>query len=421
MRSTLSAIFDAAVAAVAPNACVPGALPEPIEARTLVAGAGKAAAAMAAALTRNYRAPVSGLVVTRYGHRLPDSQTPGIEVLEAGHPVLDAASLEAGHRILELVRSASAGERIIFLLSGGASALLECPAAGLDIGEVQNVNRALLEAGADISAINCVRKKLSRIKGGRLALAAAPAETVLLAISDVPGDNLADIGSGPFSPDPTTLADARRILEQHKCQVSARLLQALHDPANEPPSGRHAAFELVESRLIARSADALAAAGQLARSAGFEPIMLGETSRVAARALARSHAELALRHLRARQRIALISGGETNVRVMHPGGRGGRNTCYLLCLALSLDGAPGIWALAADTDGIDGTQHNAGALLTPDSLPRAAKLGLDGERLLASDRSFDFFAGLNDLLVTGPTCTNVNDLRVVLIAPDGCG
>lgn len=419
MRHTLRAIFDAAVAAVAPRACLPAFLPSLGNRPTRVVGAGKAAASMAQVLVEHYGDAVTGVVVAPYGHGLPAGPWLGrIEILAAAHPVTDDAGLAAGTQILRFARETRSAQRLVVLLSGGASALLEVPAKGLRLADIQAVNRALLAAGADIAAINCVRKKLSAIKGGRMALAAAPAEVLVLAISDVPGDRLADIGSGPCSPDVTSLADARDVLRRYGCQISRRVRAALDDDRNETPGPEHPAFRHVSGQIIGRAADALAAAAAAARAAGFEPVLLGDDIDTDARSLAADHARLVLDHRRQGHRCAMISGGEVTVRVTNPRGRGGPNTAYLLHLSLAMGDTPGVWALSADTDGIDGTGDNAGAILTPDTLHRADQHGLDARALLADNQSYHFFAALGDLVITGPTRTNVNDLRVILISPD---
>jgi len=380
---------------------------------------------MAEALIENYRSPVDGVVVTRYGHVFPrthEVEDPsrrqgvnGIKILEAAHPVPDQAAIAAGHRILDVARRAGPTDRFIMLLSGGASALMECPLPGLTLADIQTVNRQLLSAGADIAQINCVRKKLSMLKGGRLAVAAEPAELLLFAISDVPGDDISDIGSGPCSPDATSLADAREVLRLFQCSATPGIRAALNNPDNETPGADQSAFDRVSGTIIASASNAISAAGDASQAAGFEPVVLGADINAPALVLAAEHARLAMRYKRRGGRFALISGGETTVRVNNPAGRGGRNTEYLLKLALALNGAAGIWALAADTDGIDGTESNAGAMIGPDTLRRAELKGLRAAELLANNLSYDFFAGLDDLILSGPTRTNVNDLRVILV------
>jgi hydroxypyruvate reductase len=327
----------------------------------------------------------------------------------------DDASLIGGQRVLQLALNAGEGDRLLVLISGGASALIEHPLPGVSLADIRTINRQLLKAGADIKEINTVRKKISAIKGGRLAVAAMPAEVFLLAISDVPGDCLSDIGSGPCSPDTTSPADAHEILRRYHCDVPVGVLAAINNPNNTPPAPNYPAFAHVTSRVIARAKDALDAVSRVVGEAGYEPVRLGDDISTSARDLAAEHARLAMQHRSRQGRYALISGGETSVQVVNPEGRGGRNTEYLLSLALALDGASGIWALAADTDGIDGTEDNAGATISPDTLVHATRLGLDGPAMLADNLSYDFFAAVEGLLVTGPTGTNVNDLRIILI------
>ena len=413
----LTRLFRAGLAAADPAHCLPPLLPtRPPAGRTLVLGAGKAAARMAATLVAHHNAhrlgPLGGAVVTRYGHGLqPGEQAEGIEILEAGHPVPDAGSLAAGSRILKLARDCQPADRCVVLLSGGASALLVHPATGFTLADKQHLTRSLLDSGASIAEINTVRRKLSSIKGGGLARQIRANQILLFAISDVPGDALVDIGSGPMSPDPATRAEARAIIARYGIALAPAVAQALE----EVDPGTPATVPQVTARIVASSATAVAAAARSAEAAGWPALVLPEVSGPA-RDAARVHAEL-IRDLRARrQRTVLISGGETTVSVTHPEGRGGRNGEYLLALALALGSAAGVHALAADTDGLDGTGDNAGALLTPDTLQRAAGVGQDAAGQLAAQRSYDFFAALGDLVITGPTRTNVNDLRMALIS-----
>lgn len=371
---------------------------------------------MAAAFCAHYSAPVSGMVVTRHGHGSRDRLVlPGIEFLEAGHPVPDAVSIAAAERALRLLRGLAPTDCVIALISGGGSALLTLPAPGITLADKQDLTRQLLASGATIAEINCVRRKLSAVKGGRLACAAAPATVLVLAISDVPGDDIRDIASGPFSPDATTLADARAVLDRYACRISDSVRRFLHEPAHETPKPGDPVFANVQVRTCARSADALAAAAVVLSRGGFRAQLMDDSVNSPAGALATEHARLAREYQAAGAQVALITGGETTVRVRNPAGRGGRNVEYLLGLALALDGLPDVWALAADTDGIDGTQTNAGALLGPDSLERARRQGRDAAALLAANCAWDFFAALDDLVLTGPTGTNANDVRVVLI------
>ncbi|MBL8202237.1 MAG: DUF4147 domain-containing protein [Chromatiales bacterium] len=410
-------LFRAGLDAADPAHCLPAFLPTNRPAgRTVVVGAGKAAAAMAVAVTAHHAAhglgPVAGAVVTRYGHGLrAGEQAPGIEILEAGHPVPDAASVAAGARILQVAGSCAPGDRCLALLSGGASSLLVQPAPGLTLADKQSITRQLLASGATIAEINTVRRKLSAIKGGGLARQIRAREILLLAISDVPGDALADIGSGPLSPDPASTADARAILDRHGIAPSAAVDRVLAVPAG---AGGSLDLPAVTGRIVASSATAVDAVARAAEAAGWPARVLPEVTGPA-RAAARAHAAL-IRELRAGgRRAAVISGGETTVSVTHVDARGGRNGEYLLALALELGPDAGVNALAADTDGLDGTGDNAGALLTPDTLSRAAAAGQDAAGQLSAQRSHAFFAALGDLLTTGPTRTNVNDLRIALV------
>lgn len=384
---------------------------------------GKAAVPMAEAYLAHRGEPAAGTVVTRHGESHGCLGGAGrVQVLEAGHPIPDEASERAALAMLQAVRGLAPEDRVVFLVSGGGSALLALPRLPLTLADKRRITTDLLGCGASIAEINCVRKKLSGIKAGRLALAAAPARMHVIAISDIPGDDPADIASGPASPDRTTLAQARDALRRYRLDGSAGIAAFLGDDANETPKPGDPAFGTVTTAVCARSADALEAAAQRLQRAGFTPVLLGDAIDRPATGLAREHAELALRFLAEGRRVALVSGGETTVEVRNRGGRGGRNGEYLLALASHLNGAPAIYALAADTDGIDGTQDNAGAFIGPDTLARGAGRSLDAAALLAANCSWDFFASLGDLLVTGSTGTNVNDLRMVLVdaaASDG--
>ena len=413
-RELLIRLFQAGLDAVDPATCLPAFLPvAPPMGRTFVGGAGKAAARMAAVLSDHLDGtPLSGAVVTRYGHGLKSGEfAPGIEILEAGHPVPDEASVAAGSRLLQLARAAQSDDRFIFLLSGGASSLLVQPAPGLTLADKQSVTRQLLVSGASIGELNAVRRKLSAIKGGGLARACRAREILVLAISDVPGDAVADIGSGPLSPDPVSRVAAREIVERYRIECAPAVIQAL---AGEDQAAPAAGLERVTTRVIARSADALAAAACAAEAAGW-PVLVVPDVRGPAREAARAHAAL-IRDLRQKgRRSVVISGGETTTAVTATAGRGGRNGEYLLALALALGPDAGVHALAADTDGLDGTGDNAGAFLDPETLRRAGTVGLDVAGCLAGQCSYNFFAQLGDLLVTGPTRTNVNDLRITLV------
>ncbi|MBW3560065.1 MAG: DUF4147 domain-containing protein, partial [Proteobacteria bacterium] len=359
--------------------------------------------------------PLSGLIVTRYGHLRDGAPPPGFEVIKAGHPVPDAASVHAADRALEVARSLGAQDQLLLLLSGGGSALLAAPAPGLTLADKQDVTRALLRSGATIAEINCVRKHLSRIKGGRLAVAAGRAKVVTLIISDVPGDDPSFVSSGPSVADHTTLETARDILSKYGITPCAAVVSALNDPSNETPPADSLGLAGGEITVIARARDALAGAGEIAAKAGYAVTQLGDQLQAEARHLGASHAALARRLAADGRRRAIISGGETTVTVVNPKGRGGRNLEYLLGLAIALDGAPGICVLACDTDGIDGTENAAGAIVVPDTLERARQRGLDPLEHLRGNNAFLFFEALGDLVVTGPTLTNVNDFRTILI------
>jgi len=380
-------------------------------------GAGKSAAVMAAALEDAWPdVPLEGVVVARYGHAVP---TRRIRVLESSHPVPDANGEAAAAAILAAVRGLGAGDLVVALISGGASALMPLPAPGLTLADKQTVNRALLASGATIHEMNCVRKHLSAIKGGRLAAAAAPAQVVTLAISDVPGDEAAVIGSGPTVPDPTTFADARGILARYGITPPPSVAVHLAAAAEETP--KPGSLPHVHFTLIATPQMALEAAAATVRQAGLAPLILGDALEGESREMGTVLAGIA-RAVRTHATplappAVLLSGGETTVTIgSGPAGRGGRNTEFLLGLALALAGAPGIWAAAGDTDGIDGVEDAAGAMVTPDTLARARAHGLDPRALLAGHDSFALFSALGDLIVTGPTLTNVNDFRAILIA-----
>jgi glycerate 2-kinase len=413
----LQAMFRAAIGAVAPAACVPPHLPTTPKGQTVVVGAGKAAGAMAKVVETHWQGPLRGLVITRYGHGVPCTQ---IEVIEAGHPVPDATGKKAAERILQMVQGLGPEDLVLCLISGGGSALLTIPAPGISLHDKQSVNKALLRSGATISEMNCVRKHLSAIKGGHLAVAAAPARVVALIISDVPGDDPSVIASGPTVADPTTCADALTILEKYNIIPPSHIIDRLRRAKDETPKPGDPRLDAVDNRVIATPQDALEAAASVARAAGVTPVILGNSIEGEARDVALVHAGIARQCAAFSQPAAppcvLISGGETTVTIRGHG-RGGRNAEFLLALAIALDGHVGIHALAADTDGIDGTEDNAGALLAPDSLARAAALGISAKGRLADNDGYGFFAALRDLLITGPTRTNVNDFRALLIEP----
>lgn len=406
-------MFRAAVAAADPASIVPAHLPSPPRGRLVVLGAGKAAASMAQAVERAWRGPLEGMVVTRYGHGLPCER---IEVVEANHPTPDAAGEAAGRRILALAQTLGPDDLALCLISGGGSALLSVPAPGLTLADKQAVNGALLRSGARISEMNAVRKHLSAIKGGRLAAAAFPAPMLTLIISDVPGDDPAVVASGPTVADPTTFADAREILARYGIIEPRAVIAHLEAAADETPKPGDPRLAHSDVRVIATARRSLEAGAEMARAAGFEPVILGDDLEGEARALGAEHARLALAAKAAGRRCAILSGGETTV-TMRGQGRGGRNSEFLLGLALALDGAPGVHALAADTDGIDGSEDNAGAMCGPDTLARAAAAGVDPRAALEGNDSWVVFNAAGALVVTGPTLTNVNDFRAILVDP----
>lgn len=414
----LTALFEEAINAISPRRTMPLTFaPLPASGRTLVIALGKAAAEMAAVAGERLSGRVSGLVVTRAGHGLDAGRLdPAFDFMEAGHPVPDTLSIEAAERALAMAGELGPGDRLIALISGGGSALMALPAPGVTLADKQVVTQMLLRSGAMISEINCVRKRLSRIKGGRLAVAAAPARVQTLVISDVPGDDPAFVASGPTIADHGTLAEAREIVRRYAVDTPASVLRALEDPANETPSPDTLGLAGADVSVIARARDALAASARLAESFGYHVTDLGDRLQAEARYLGAGHGGLARRMACDGVPRAILSGGETTVRVTNPDGRGGRNLEYLLGLAIALAGAPRIHAIACDTDGIDGTENDAGAIIGPDTLARAAALGLDPQQALARNESYDFFRRLGDLVVTGPTRTNVNDFRAILIS-----
>ena len=411
----LRRLFDAAVGAADPALCVPRHLPPPPPGRTLVIGAGKAAAAMARAVETHWPGELSGLVVTRYGHGVPCER---IEVVEAAHPVPDEAGRKAAARMLAAVRGLTADDLVLVLISGGGSALLALPFEGIALADKQQINRALLRSGAGIGEMNCVRKHLSAIKGGRLAAAAHPARVLTLVISDVPGDDPAVVASGPTVADPGTCAEALAILEAHRIDVPPHVRQLLASGAPETPKPGDPRLARSETRVIATAQAALAAAAEAARAAGVAPLILGDAIEGEAREVAKALAGMAKSCARhgapLRPPCVLLSGGETTVTVRGQG-RGGRNAEFLLALAVALDGAAHIHAIACDTDGIDGSEDNAGAWLADDTLARARALGIDARGRLADNDGYGFFAALGDLVVSGPTRTNVNDFRAIYI------
>ena len=400
MRDLLEQSFRAAVAAADPLRILPPHLPAPPRGRTFVAAAGKAAASMALAVERAWprEAPLGGIALTRYGHGLP---TERIRVLEAGHPVPDAAGEAAARELLQAVRTLGPDDLLLCLISGGGSSLLALPVEGVPIEGLKAMTRALLKSGAPIQEMNTVRKHLSAIQGGRLA-AACRAPVLALIISDVVGDDPTHIASGPCAPDPGTIADAQAVLRKYGI--------AAPGPFSETPKPGDPLFARVENRVVATATRSLEAAAAVFAAARIEPVILGDGITGEAREVARDMAACARAALRP---SVLVSGGECTVTVRGRGGRGGR--CAEFLLALALEGVPGVHAIAADTDGIDGSEDNAGAVIGPDTLTRAARQGLDGRRLLEANDSYGFFSALGDLVVTGPTRTNVNDYRAIVL------
>ena len=420
-RDFLESLFRTAVAAAHPSRCLPPHLPEPpARGRLIILAAGKGGGSLMEVAERHYldRMPESrldGIAVTRHGYGRPTRHIP---VVEAGHPVPDAAGLAGAERMMKLADTAGADDLVLVLLSGGASANLIAPAAGITLEEKQATTRALLRSGANIGEINCVRKHLSRIKGGRLAAHAYPARIATLAISDVPGDDPAVIGSGPTVPDPTTLDDARAIVGKYRLALPDSVTRALADAKNESPKPGDKIFAGSTYRIIARPADALAAAKAHAEAAGYEGMVLGDRLQGEARDVAAEHARLARDMGAQGRRVAILSGGELTV-TLRGKGHGGPNQEYDLALAIHLDGAPGISALAADSDGTDGGQGRpddpAGAFVDPTTLQRARAAGLDPAAFLADNDSTGFFNGIGDLFVPGPTFTNVTDFRAIVV------
>jgi len=414
-RALLRSMFDAAIAAAQPSRCVPPHLPPPPKGRTLVVGAGKASAAMARAFETHWAAPVDGLVVTRYGYAVPCER---IEIVEAAHPVPDAAGEAAAKRVLAMVAGLTHDDLVVALISGGGSALLALPAESLTLDDKQDVNRALLKSGATIGEMNTVRRHLSAIKGGRLAAACHPAQVVTLVMSDVPGDDPTVIASGPTVADPTTCADALDVIRRYGIDVPARVTRLLESGAGETVKPGDPRLARARTRMIATPQRALEAAAAVARDAGFAPCILGDSLEGEARDVGKVMAGIAQQAATHGQPAAppcvLLSGGETTVTVRGRG-RGGRNVEFLLALAIALDGRPGVFALAGDTDGVDGQEEIAGAIATPDTLARAWAKNLRPRDALADNDGHGFFEALGDSVITGPTLTNVNDFRAILV------
>ena len=415
-RDQLRALFSEAVRAVSAEMCMPKKIPASQHGRTVVIAVGKAAAEMMRVAQLRSASPLEGVVVTRHGH-LPAENAPwtNVEIIEAGHPYPDDNSVRAANRALEIARSLEAGDHLLVLLSGGGSALLAAPTHGISLADKQTITRDLLRSGATIEEINCVRKHLSKIKGGRLAVAAGAAQVTTWIISDIPGDDPSFVSSGPTVADATTLGLASDIVQKYGIEASAQIQSALADSANETPEADSLGLAGGETVVLARARDALSYARAYAEGLGYHVTDLGDQLQAESRHLGASHAALARRLSKDGVARAIISGGETTVTVVNKLGRGGRNLEYLLGLAIALDGAEGIYALACDTDGIDGTEDAAGAIIGPDTLERARAVGLDPAEHLAENQAYCFFEALGDLVVTGPTLTNVNDFRAIII------
>ncbi len=427
-REFLLHLLDVAVARAQPSHCLPAFLPAPPKGRTLVLGAGKGAGAMAHAVEAAWPAdaPLSGLVVTRYGHTpaRPAGVTPRIEVVEAAHPVPDAAGMQAAEHLLALTGGLTADDLVLCLISGGGSALLTLPAEGLSLEDKQRINRQLLASGAGIHEMNALRKHLSRIKGGRLAAACGPAQVLTLAISDVPGDDLAVIASGPTVADESTCAEALAIARRYGIELPAAVTAVLESGALETPKPGDALFARHSARLIAAPRQSLEAAASAVRAAGLAAHILSDEIEGESREIGKMHAALARAVAHGQgafeKPCVILSGGETTVTLgpVAPGvqpGRGGRASEFCMGLAQALQGQAGVWGLAADTDGIDGVEDNAGALVTPDTLARAESRKLTVLEYMARHDAYGFFEALDDLVVTGPTHTNVNDFRAILV------
>ena len=416
-QALLRRMFEAAIASAQPALCLPPYLPSPPPpgGRMIVIGAGKASAAMARAVEDHWDGPIEGLVVTRYGYAVSCRH---IEIVEAAHPVPDAAGLAAAQRMLALVSNLSPLDRVLCLISGGGSSLLPLPIDGLTLEDKQAVNRALLKSGANIGEMNCVRRHLSAIKGGRLAAACHPAPVLTLALSDVPGDRPGDIASGPTAPDPTTCEYALGIVRRYGIELTPPVREVLESGRGESVKPGDPRLADATFQLVATPQRALEAAAAVAREAGYPVHILGDAIEGEARDVGKVMAGIALQVAERRQPFeppcVLLSGGETTVTV-RGGGRGGRNVEFLLALGVALDGHPRIHALAGDTDGVDGQEEVAGAMLAPDSLARAWASGVNPKDRLADNDGHGFFERIGDAVVTGPTMTNVNDFRAILI------
>ena len=414
----LRALFEAAVAAAQPDRRIPEFLPKPPKGKTVVVGAGKSAAAMARAVEQSWDGALAGVVVTRYGH---GAATQTIEVLEAAHPVPDARGMAAAERILQTVTPLGEDDLVICLISGGGSALLTLPPEGISLEVLADVNQQLLHSGADIGEMNAVRKNLSRSSGGRLAAAAYPAQVVSLLISDVPGDDLRTIASGPTVGDTATAQDALQIMQKYGLQVPPEVLTYLEQEPNPVIPPNDPRLSTTTNHLIATPQQSLEAAAKLAIPMGYTPLILGNAIEGEACEVGIVQAGIARQVVQHGQPIAppciVLSGGETTVTVKGKGGKGGRNSEFLLSLAVALNGLAKVWAIACDTDGIDGSENNAGAIITPAILQQGRDRGLKAVDFLDDHDSYSFFQAVDALVETGPTLTNVNDFRAMLIEP----
>lgn len=409
----LKGLFRVGIESADPLKVLAGYLPKKLpKGRLIVIGAGKASAMMAKAVEQAWpEVEMEGLVVTRYGYGVA---TEKIKIIEAAHPVPDEAGHQACREIMELVNDLTEDDLVIALVSGGGSALLSLPAPCLSYDEKRDINRHLLNCGAPIRDMNCLRKHISGVKGGRLAVAAAPAKVLTLLISDVPGDDPFVIASGPTLPDPTTLVQALDVVDKYDVPISGTVRAWLSDPANETPKANHPAFVKNETRIIARCQDALEAAAQRAKVENITPVMLGDDIEGEARQVGKSHVELAFDYIGKGGHV-LLSGGETTVTIKGNGGKGGRNTEYLLAAMIAANGEKSIYGIACDTDGIDGSEDNAGAFFSPDTIAKAKALGLNPVEFLNNNDAYSFFEAVGGLVVTGPTFTNVNDFRALLV------
>jgi hydroxypyruvate reductase len=410
-KKFLLSLFDAAVAAAQPSLCVPTYLPEPPKGRCIVIGGGKAGGAMAAAVEKHYDSEISGLVITRYDYAVPCEH---IEIIEAAHPVPDAAGMAGAERMLKTVAGLSEDDLVLCLISGGGSALMALPANGITLDEKQSVNQTLLRSGAAINEMNIVRKHISKIKGGRLARASAPARLHTLLISDVVGDDVSAIASGPTVPDPSTYADALAVIKKYNMELPASVMSVLNAGEDETPKPGDAIFANNTVEIIASGLNSLEAAAKIAEQAGITPIILNDSLEGEARVVGREMAGFVSSY-KDQAPCVLLSGGELTVKV-EGSGKGGPNTEFLMGLAAGLEGIEDVFAIACDTDGADGLVDNAGAIITPDTLARAQTAGLDLDAMLADNDAYSFFEALDDLVISGPTHTNVNDLRAIYIS-----